>query len=70
MVLMVSTHSAVHNSFMLGFIVLRRSNSYWSGVFVYFYIKQVFMWSVKLGVEITGGCGFYISNSINNWKGT
>ena len=43
MELLVSTPFAVHSRLMQGFIVLCRSNSYWSGLFFYFYNKQVFM---------------------------
>ena len=28
-------------------LVSTHSDSYWSGVFFYFYIKQVFMWSIQ-----------------------
>ena len=33
LILLVLTPSAVHSSLMQGFIVLRRSDRYWSGVF-------------------------------------
>ena len=63
MELLVSTSSAVYGSLMQGFIVLRRSDSYWSDVCFNFFIKQVFMWSIKLGGGITRGCDFNNSNS-------
>ena len=28
-------------------LVSTHSDSYWSGVFFYFYIKQVFIWSIQ-----------------------
>ena len=40
MALLLSTHSAVHKSVIQSFIVLRRYDSYWSGVF------SIFTWSI------------------------
>ena len=57
-----------HNGLLMqGFLVLRRSDSYWSGVFIF---TSSIMWSIKLGVGIARGCGFDNLNSTNNGKGT
>ena len=42
-----ATHHAVYAQFMEGLFVLRRSDSYWTGIFGDLYIDQVLMGSVK-----------------------
>ncbi len=58
------THLSVYNRFMQGLFVLRRSDSYWSGIFSDLYIEQVLMGSIKSVGGLTQGRGFDNSNSL------
>lgn len=58
------THPSVYNRFMQGLFVLRRSDSYWSGIYSDLYIEQVLMGSVKSVGGLTRGRGFNESTSL------
>ena len=58
------THPDVYAKFMAGLFVLRRTDSYWSGIFSDLYIEQVLMGSVKSVGGLTRGRGFDESTSI------
>ena len=58
------THHAVCAQFMEGLFVLRRSDSYWTGIFGDLYIEQVLMGSVKSVGGLTRGRGFKESTSL------
>ena len=58
------THPAVYTKFLEGLFVLRRSDSYWAGIFSDLYIEQVLMGSVKSVGGLTRGRGFEESTSL------
>ena len=52
------THPEIHAKFMDGLFVLRRSDSFWAGMFTDLYIESVLMASVKSVGGLTRGRGF------------
>jgi len=58
------THPAVYAKFMAGLFVLRRTGSYWAGIFSDLYIEQVLMGSLKSSGGLTRGRGFEESTSL------
>jgi len=58
------THPSVYSRFLEGLFVLRRSDSYWSGIYSDLYIEQVLMGSIKSVGGLTRGRGFDESTSL------
>lgn len=58
------THPHVYSKFVDGFFVLRRSDSYWAGIYSDLYIEQVLMRNVKAVGGLTRGRGFEESTSL------
>ena len=58
------SHPSVYNRFMEGLFDVRRSDSYWSGIFSDLYIEQVLMGSITYVGGLTRGRGFDNSNSL------
>jgi hypothetical protein len=58
------SHPTVYTKFLEGLFVLRRSDTYWAGIFSDLYIEQVLMGSVKSVGGLTRGRGFKESTSL------
>ena len=58
------THPTVYKQYMEGLFVLRRSDSYWAGIFSDLYIEQVLVGSIKSVGGLTRGRGFLESTSL------
>lgn len=58
------THPAIYAKFLEGMFVLRRSDSFWAGIFSDLYIEQVLMANVKSVGGLTRGRGFDDSTSL------
>ena len=58
------THPRVYNKFVDGFFVLRRTESYWAGIYSDLYIEQVLMRNVKAVGGLTRGRGFDQTTSL------
>ena len=58
------THPHVYNQFINGFFVVRRTDSYWAGIYSDLFIEQVLMRNVKAVGGLTRGRGFEQSTSL------
>ena len=59
-----STHPHVYSKIVDGFFVLRRTKSYWAGIYSDVYIEQVLMKNVKAVGGLTRGRGFDQTTSL------